>query len=572
MSLNTTLGIANSALVASQLGIQVTANNLANAATPGFTRQVAMLQAIRGARSDQFQVGYGVAVSQVRRQIDQALQERLWNGVSDQYGSAQKRGVYDQLEAILNEGTEFDTSSQLSSFFNAWSEATTLLDTQSTLINQGKSLAGFVRNVREELMSQRRQIEDQIDAQTTQANALFQQIADINRTIATREIGEAQASALRDQRDQLVTELSQLVDVSVNENPEGLYDVFVGSTPVVLGTRNRGVEVDRNTANGVTTTKLRLTDNKAPLPVTSGSIGGLLDSRDGAIDKTIEKLDKLASTLIFEVNKLHSTGSNADGLTSARGTLAIASADRTLPINDPNNATFADLPFAASNGSFTVEVRNKATGTSSVVTIPVDLDGLDAANLPGVDDDTTPEDIRAALDAIDGISATFTPDGKLDIQASPGFSFSFTDDTSGVLAVMGVNSFFTGTTAQDISVRDDVEVMLGRVVDGQFVENGNAVAIGGLTELGLGGLGGKSMSDFWLSHAQDVATQSSSAKNAADAATVVRESLEAQRGSVSGVSVDEESMNLLTYQRQYQAAAQVISVTQSMLDTLMNLV
>lgn len=572
MSLNSTLQIANSSLIASQIGLQIASNNLANAATPGFTRQVAMLQALRGRMNDPHMIGSGVAVAQVRRQIDQALQERLWSGVSEEYAAGQKLGVFSQLESILAEGTEFDTSSQMSSFFSAWSEATTLLDTQATLVNQGESLTGFIRNMRSELVDQRRQIESQIDSQAGVADSLFQEIADINRTIAQSEVGQAQASALRDRRDQIVTELAQLVDISVNENPEGLYDVYVGSTPVVLGTMNRGVKIDRQTDNGVVSVTLRLKDNGAPLPVLGGSIGGLLSCRDGAIDATIEKLDTLASNLIFEVNKLHSTGMNADGLTAASGTLSIASGDRTLPINDPANASFASLPFGAVNGGFYIEVVNKETGASDRVRIDIDLDGTDAAGLPGVGDDTTPEDIRAALDAVEGVTATFTPDGRLDIQASPGFSFSFDDDSSGVLAVMGVNSFFTGTTAQDIDVREGVDVMLGRMVDGQFVENANALRIGALGEQTIDALGGQDLGKFWSQQAQQVATQSRGARVDADAASIVRQSLEGQRASVSGVSIDEESMNLLTYQRQYQAAAQVVQVAQTMLDTLLTLV
>lgn len=572
MSLNSTLQIANSSLIASQIGLQVASNNLANASTPGFTRQVALIESLRGRITDPNMIGSGVAVTQVRRQIDQALQERLWNGVSEEYSAAQKSGVYSQLESILAEGTDFDTSSQLSSFFNSWSEATTLLDTQSTLVNQGQTLTSFIRTIRSELTDQRRQIEDQIDAQTAQANALFQEIANINQTISSREIGQAQASSLRDRRDQIVTELSTLVDINVNENPEGLYDVFVGSTPVVLGTRNRGVEIDRQTVDGVVTVVPRLKDNGAPLPVNGGSIGGLLQTRAGAIDATIDKLDDIAAQLIFQVNRLHSTGTNANGLTAASGTLAVATADRNRPLNDPNNASLADLPFAAENGGFFVEVRNKNSGTSDRVWIEVDLDGIDNNGLPSTADDTTAEDIRAAIDAVDGISASFTPDGRLDISASPGFSFSFDEDSSAALAVMGVNSFFTGTTAQDIGIREGVEVMLGRIENGQFVENANALRIGALGEQAIDSLGGVTIGKSWSLHTQDVATQSSGARVGADASAIVRESLEAQRASISGVSIDEESMNLLTYQRQYQAAAQVVQVAQSMYDILLNLV
>lgn len=572
MSLNSTLHIANSSLIASQIGLQVASHNLANANTAGFTRQVALLESLRGRVTDPNMIGSGVAVTQVRRQIDQALQERLWSGVSEEFSTAQQFAVYNQLESILAEGTDFDTSSQLSSFFNTWSEATTLLDTQSTLVNQGKTLTSFIRNIRSELDGQRRQIEDQIDAQTAQANALFQEIADINQTISIREIGQAQASSLRDRRDQLVTELSTLVDVNVNENPEGLYDVFVGSTPVVLGTRNRGIEIERETVDGVTTVTPRLKDNGAPLPVKGGSIGGLLESRAGAIDATIEKLDDLSAQLIFQVNRLHSTGTNADGLTSASATLAIDAAHRNLPINHPDNASFADLPFAAENGGFFVEVRNKESGTSDRVWIEVDLDGIDDNGLPSTADDTTAEEIRAAIDAVDGVTASFSPDGRLNIESSPGFSFSFDDDSSAVLAVMGVNSFFTGTNAQDIDVREGAEVMLGRIVDGQFVENANALRIGALGEQAVEQLGGVTIGKSWSLHAQDIATQAGGARVGAEASAIVRQSLESQRASISGVSIDEESMNLLTYQRQYQAAAQVVQVAQSMFDILLNLV
>ena len=80
-----------------------------------------------------------------------------------------------------------------------------------------------------------------------------------------------------------------------------------------------------------------------------------------------------------------------------------------------------------------------------------------------IGDDTSVEDIRAQLDAVPGVSATFDASGKLQITADAGNSFSFSKDTSGSLAVLGVNSFFTGDSAADIAVREDVEVMLGRM-------------------------------------------------------------------------------------------------------------
>lgn len=564
MSLTSTINIARSALTTSQLGLQVSSMNMANAANPAYTRQIAMLEAIRGRVSDPYQIGQGVAVTEVRRQIDEALQRRLWAGNSAEFASAQQYGVLSQLETILNEGTEFDMSSQLSGFFNTWTEATTLLDSAATVRNQGEALASFIRNMRSDLVTQRRQIEDQIDAQVLRADAILDEIAGINRTISESEIGDAEASGLRDSRDALVTELAQLIDVTVVETNSGSYDIYSGSTPIIQGARNRGIEISRVTDdNGVLSVRVEIAADSTPLPVTGGSIGGLLASREGAIDATLEKLDTLSAQLIFEVNKLHSTGINADWLTTTGATLQVATSDQTLALNDPNNDTFADLPFAAVNGGFTISVRNE-NGSTETRRIDIDLDGLNG-------DDTSAEDIRAALDAIDGINASFDSSGKLQISSDSGYSFSFSEDSSGVLAVMGVNSFFTGENASDIAVREGVEVMLGRMEGDQFVANGTAKLIGGLGDEAVDGLNGLGLKKFWSQHSTDIATQSASARNKANADSLIRESLDAQRASVSGVSIDEESINLLTYQRQYQGAAQVISTAQQMFDTLLAL-
>lgn len=573
MSLTSSLYIANSALTTSQVGLQVTSQNLANAATPGYTRQVALLQALRGRTTDPFMIGSGVGVNEVRRQIDSALQGRLWNANSAEYGNAQQLNVFNQLEAVLNEGTDFDFSSELSSFFNTWSEATTLLDSASTVVNQGRSLSSFIQNIRNDLVDQRQQIENQIDSEVNRANALFSEIADINATISTSEIGQSQAGALRDRRDQIVTELAQLMEVTAVETNQGAYDIFIGSTPIVQGNRSRGVEIERQTNDGTVGVQVITSDNNDTLSVTTGSIGGLLNSRDGAIDETISKLDTIASNLIFEVNKIHSTGINEEWLTSALGTLQVSAANQSLPLNDPANTNLAELPYAPENGGFFVNIRNEDNNTSDQIWVPVDLDGIDTLGTASVADDTSAEDIRVAINNIDGITATFDPSGRLEIAAAPGFEFSFSEDSSGALATLGVNTYFEGTDASDIAVREDVTVMLGRLApDGSFSANENANLLGKLGEQAVEALGGQSISKFWSIQTQDVAVLASSARTKADSAFLVRQSLEGQRASISGVSIDEESINLLTYQRQYQGAAQIITTAQQMFDTLLTLV
>ncbi|MFN9970774.1 MAG: flagellar basal body rod C-terminal domain-containing protein, partial [Phycisphaerae bacterium] len=285
----------------------------------------------------------------------------------------------------------------------------------------------------------------------------------------------------------------------------------------------------------------------------------------------------VASQLIFQVNKLHSTGTNKDGLTAAIGSLAFATADRTLSLTDPTSNATNKLPFKATSGGFYVTVKENSTGTTQTVRINVDLDGVNNLGLPGYTNDTTPENIRAALASIPGLSATFDAEGKMQVNAQTGFSFSFSDDTSGALAVMGVNGFFTGSSASDINVRADLQadpskLQVGRMVDGKFVENATALELAKLQAKTLNDLQNRSILGAWTDTVQGVGVATSAANTAAGAASAVRESLDAQRSAVSGVSLDEESLNLLNYQRQYQAGARLIDVSNQLLQTLLQLV
>jgi flagellar hook-associated protein 1 FlgK len=578
MGITSSLQIGRSALTASELAIQVTGNNLANAATPGYSRQIAYLQPARGDGSfPGNSIGSGVNVRDIRRQVDQALQARLWSSTSSQAGADQTLSILSGLESSLNELSGNDLSSALTHFFGAWSDRANLTQSSGVVVQQGDTLAGFVRRLRTDLTGQRSQIDTQLGASVDQADGVLSQIASLNTAISTSEVGGTTANSLRDQRDTLVGRLSELMDVSAVEQPGGSVNILAGSTPIVLGGVSRGLTLKRETVNGKIVASVRVKEDGDKLSVSAGSIGSLLAGRESAINDTISTLDSIASQLIFQVNRLHSTGTNADGLRTTTGTLSVPTADRTRALNDPANDTFGNLPFKAVSGGFLVNVKQAATGATQTVRINVDLDGVTAAGAPGTADDTSLENIRAGLDAIDGITATITPDGKLKVDADQGFQFSFQDDTSGVLAVTGVNAYFTGKDASDIGVRDDLKtdpslLTVGRIQNGQFVANGTALQLAQVQDQSLAALGNQSLRAKWSATAQSVGSQTDAAKTNSDAAGLVRGSLDAQRSAVSGVSVDEEAINLMNYQRQYQGAAHFISVVDQLSQALLAIV
>ncbi len=578
MSLNNALQIGRSALTASQLGLSTAGNNIANIATPGYSRQIVSLIPNWGDRSTPgVQIGQGVGVRDIRRQIDSALQSRLWTGVADEAAAQRQSSITGGVEATIGELSGHDLSSEMNTFFAGWSEAANGTKSASLVVQQGDKLAAFIQRMRSDLTQHRTTIDKDLGAQANQADELLSRVADLNKQIAASEIDGSTANGLRDQRDQTITDLSRIMDVTAVEQTGGSVDVLVGSTPVVLGGRSRGVELARRTENGKLEVFFQVKEDKQQLEVKSGEAGALLDSRTKAVDATIDQLDSITSRMIFEVNKLHSTGQNVKNLSESTGTLKISSGDRTLALNDPENKTFGGLPFKAVNGGFLVTVKQSATGATQTVRVDVDLDGKTTAGTPGTGDDTTPEQIRAALDSVPGIHATFNADGQLKIKADEGYEFNFSDDSSGALAVMGVNAYFTGTNASDVGVRSDLkgdpsQLMTGRMVNGTFVQNGTALAVVGMQDRSIAELGDRTLRGAWTDTVQAVGVAAASSKSNAEAAGLVRANLESQRAAVSGVSLDEESINLLNFQRQYQGAAKLISVADELTQTLIQLV
>lgn len=576
MTLTNAFNIGQSGLTTSQTAIQIAGHNLANISTPGYTRQVARIQPVTG--SDELggvYIGRGVRVVEVIRQIDQALQGRLQDSVSREAFAATSEQTLASVESLLNELTGIDLSTEINTFFASFSEFANnpaATETRATAVEAGVTLASFVRSLRQDLTRIQRGIDQQLATGITRADEILNEVAAINRAITTSEAGRTQYNDLRDRRDQLLIELSQLIEINTVEQPNGSFDVFVGSTPIVLAGQSRGVYFDEQIRDGELVVALRVRADDEKLNLSSGRLGGLLDARDGAVRQTAEELDTLASALIFEVNRLHSSGRPGAPLRDVTGSLRIPIADQAVAFNDPNNATLAALPFGPRNGAFTVVVRD-SSGAEVRTVVEVDLDGIDNTGAPGFGDDSSLASIVAAINAIPNLNAEVTPAGQVRVYTDSGFDVNFEDDSSGVLATLGVNAYFTGTNAGDIAVRqqlvDEPLLLVGGLSEGT---NETALAIALLRERGVESLDGLTLENAWLKTVERVGVSTAGAKTRAEATRLVRENLEAQRAGISGVDADEETLNLIQFQRQYQAAARFINVVDEMLQTLIGII
>jgi len=563
MSLNGALQVGRSAIMASQTAMQVAGNNMANASTPGFNRQTARLATtIPQSWGNNQSIGTGLQVTRIARTVDTALQGRVRSALSDENGAAIDQRFLLAVESVRNELGDANLSSRLNAFFSSFSELANNPNDEalrSVVVQQASGLAGSIRDMRKDHVQVRTEIDRTLESAVRAADELLTQIADLNVQISRNELGGSvgPANELRDRRDALISEVAKYLPISTLEQPNGMIDVVVDSQPLVQGGLSRGVKVTADVVGGELTTRFRIKNDGALMSPNEGQIGALLRQRAETVEPAIESLDTLAREMMFQVNKVHSQSQGQIGITSVTGLNRITNA--VVPLNS------TEIPFAMRNGAFELHVKSLATGLRTTVTISVDPATATLTDLRNA--------VNAAIPA-GTASASITADNTLRLDANAGYELSFANDTSGVLAGLGINSIFGGYDAKTIEINSQVLAdprLLAVARDHVPGSNGGALAIAALSTNPIEALGGRSIRGFWTASTTELGVRAEAANNRAESTALVRESLDSQIQALSGVSIDEESINMLAFQRQFQAAARFITAIDETIQQLLRL-
>src|ERR1700722_9101275 len=565
MSLIGALDAGTTALAAQQASIQVVGNNLANAANPNYDEeQVTLTETPATQYGGGISIGNGVDLTAVQRQVDNALNERLRSSMSDNSSATASQSWLTQVESAFNALSGQDVGSQMNTFLSDWSNlANSPTDNgqRQVVLQDGQTLATSFQTLSGQLDDLQSNISTQLTGQTSVANGLAQQIATLNEQISVSEAGtSAQNNSLRDQRDQALSQLSQLVNINTHEQPNGQINVYIGSEPLVEGSTSRGLSLKtQSNAGGPSTPTVVFTDTNGTVPATGGPIGGLLAVRT-QITGYQTQVDSVASNLIFELNKLHSSGQGTTGYSTVTATNAVL--DPTQVLNNPA----AGLDFTPTNGSFVVHVTNTTTGLATSTLVQVNLTGS-----PG---DTTLNSLTASLNGIAGVTASITG-GKLTIaSASPDQQISFSQDSSGALAALGINTFFTGSNAGNIGVNSDLTAdpsLVAAAQNGASGDNQTALAIANLGSTPIAALGGQSLTDTYQGLVTQIGTDTAGATTNQQAAQTVQNTLTAQQSSISGVSVNEELVNMIQQQQGFAAASRLVSAVNTMMQQIIQI-
>lgn len=560
--------IGRSALAAYQAAIAVAGQNIANLGNPDYTRQTGRLSAlIGGPVLGGVAPGGGVRLGELQRHVDEALENRLRLATGQRSASDTVARTLYQTETIYNELTEQDVSTQLGALFASFAQLQANpqdASTRNLVVASADDLVRSFSRQRAALLGQVRDLNQEAIDAVRRANGLISEIAALNeRIVATESDGASVAGALRDRRDGLLRSLSELMDVQVRQQRSGSINLYVGSEPLVEFNRARGLVVETELADGLELSRIRFADDRGLVRPGGGRLGGVLAARDKHVVGQFERLDRLARGLIWEVNRIHSGGVGTVGYESVTSNYAVRDAGAAL------SAAEAGLAFPVVNGTFQVKVRDRDTGAIITRQIEVDLDGLGG-------DDTTLARLAGTLDGVPGLRAEVTGDRRLRVTADAGSEFWFNEDESGALAALGVAAFFSGTSAGDIEVDAQVRGDVRRIATslaGGLNDGRIAGAIAGLAGSSAVSalLDFQSVSDFHAGSVGMLAVEGAAARTAAEASEAVYAALYAQREAISGVSLDEEAINLSRFERAFQGATRYIGVLDTLTSELLSI-
>lgn len=586
------LNIATTALAAQQYGMDVTGHNIANVNTEGYSRQSPTLEPKQALLYQGMLLGRGVKTEQVTRSVDQFVENNLMREKSSMLSSKEMEKYMQVLEGIFSENSGTSISAMLSDYWNLWndisnnpsgsSERIALYEHSVLMSNQFKSLGPDLNQIQTD-------ITNAVTVGVERINQITSEIAQINIKIVGMEANNV-ANDLRDKRNALVSEFNEYLNVKTFEQSNhSLSIVAARGCPLVQGDSNYELEMggDRVKWQDSGGNYVDITNY-----ITNGKLGGWLDLRDKIIAKYELDLDAMAKEFIWSVNQQHSQGVGLEGFSTVTGTYSVTNSSAAITasgLSYQDKVDDSDKEFKIWLFDTNGDPYDSDPGTVGLQGNPIAIT---------VTSGMTVDQLVTEIDNGTGVQASLDSNNRVTISIDTGEiatlgSLAFSDDNSNVLAALGVNTFFSGSTAGDISVNStivtDKNYIAAARIDattGEFAsgDNDNALAMTDLQYTSMdisqwtcdrinGNTEGSfttTIENYYHSMVGSIGIVSSSISRDVDFNEMMVDKLNTLRNSISAVSLDEEMTNLIKYQHAYQAAAKLITISDEMLNTLIS--
>lgn len=452
-SLLGSLSIATGALGAEQGAMDATTNNVANVNTPGYSRLQPVLVETDPIQIGSITYGTGVSLEKLQSLRDPILQTRIQEETQQQ-GQLNAFVTAMQQAQVQFESNGSDIGSEISSFFSSLNQLSTdptNLSLRQGVLTAAGNLARAFNNTADNLQQQQSSLDLNVSQDVQQVNTLTGQIAALNTQISQLQSTSQDSSALVDQRDVLIGQLSGLIDVSSIQSDNGLTLTTSNGTALVVGGQSFALSTQTNSA-GFQDVFAQGTDITADL--TSGDLAGVIQSRDQAIPSLLSGLNSLAAGLANSLNAANAQGFDLNG--------------------NPGGNLFVPPP---------------ANGQGAAASMAVAI--------------TDPSLIAASSDP-----------------TSPG-------------------------------------------------SNGNVAVLAGVQNQAI--VNGQTPTTYYSNLVFQVGNDVSNASNELSSSQAILNQLQDQRGSISGVSLNEEAANMVQFQNAFNAAAEVVTTINDMLYTVINM-
>lgn len=592
-------------MMAHQAALNVVGQNISNASTEGYSRQIATLQA-QSVYSPQYgTLGSGVDMLTVKRARNEFIDDRMVKETS-QLSKWEVREI--NLENIQNVFNEPNDSTIRDSLDSMWSSFQDLANnsqesaTRETVLERADDLASMIKDGYSQLKSLQSEMDGTIKTEVENVNSTLKKIADLNAQISRIERDDVtNANDLRDERDRLTEGLSKVIDLKVNRD-NGEFSIIIDGRTAVQGENYQQLQTvpDVDNSNRL---KMQWTDTKKDVSITGGKIGAYIELRDDDIQKYMDYLDEMAIGITDTMNEMHKAGFDINGQPGENFFKPIDTNEEIITENGKQQASIYKI-----YGNKIITNTDKPLSTNSGITSQsgyFEVNNIRISYNTSVD--SMNDVVKKINDAGTGVVASLDPNNKLVLRGEKdnGYTIMTMSDGNGsFLQEMGI--FQTGSTSfnykdtstlANISTNRSATPKAGAAermevaitnVDKIAAAKGKDTNADGIPDTSLGiGNGGNMLAmaqikqkniigrytadDYFKTLVADLAVKGDqSTRNYENQKSLVA-SLETRRQSEIGVSLDEEMIEMIKYQQSYTAAAKYINTIDEMLTSIMQL-
>lgn len=542
------LSIGQSALAAAQVGLSTTGHNIANAATPGYSRQVAVQTAALPQEFGFGFLGQGTELATVKRVYSEFLGAQLRSAQTTQSHLHSYHTQIKQIDNLLADPAS-GLSPALQDFFSGIQSVSTnpaSIPARQVALSSAESLAARFQSMAGRLQEIGRGINSQISTSVDVINTYGRQIAQLNDAISRAQGSTGQLpNDLLDQRDQLILDLNKEIKAAVVKQDDGAYNIFIGNgQALVTGVTSFSLTTVASPSNPQ---KLELAYRMPSGPVmlgdinmVGGKLGGLIQFRSQTLEPTQASLDTLAIGLATTFNDQHRLGQDLNNnLGGNFFNVPTGAAGLSVAISDPR------LIAAAAPVRSTAASTNTGSGAL----------GMGVVNAPPPPD----ANLRQT------VTITFTSATTFDVSGTG------TGNPTGLSYTPGMTLSYNGwsTTLSGSPMAGDsfnVSANTGGVGDSR-----NALLLSGLQTANVLGGGTMTYQDAYSQIVSRIGNKTRELDVTSSAAGKLLSEASASLQAGSGVNLDEEASNLLRYQQAYQAAGKVMQIASEMFDVLLSL-